>query len=214
MAKFHYLFQSGRTVGIYVRRDSDGLYFDETDGSWNAAPYENAMPWVADMEFYEFDDGRVTEDVTVAVRYNNRTVATGVAIGVVSVLVQGFGPNKIDTLVNRMQEVGVYRGDVAVSIPYNLQRDISGYTMKFAAKASYGDTSFVIGELNVSGQVTDPANGIGTIPLGAGDLDISAGDYIAELRGTVGAAHPFSEEVTFAQFTLKVIEDVMTDTET
>jgi len=81
----------------------------------------------------------------------------------------------------KKQEVEIKLGD-SPSISYNLNSDISSYSVWFMAKETYDTTTIAISSREITNYVSDATIGIGTIPLSIEDTNIEPGDYIGEIQ--------------------------------
>jgi hypothetical protein len=84
-------------------------------------------------------------------------------------------------MANAGADVHVLRGD-SVSIPFSIGKDITGWTVWFAAKAYTTDTDYAVQLREVTASVTDPSTGSGLINLSTTDTDMPPRRYQAELE--------------------------------
>ena len=100
----------------------------------------------------------------------------------------------------------IVAGDT-VSIPYDIDTNLTGKKIYFAAKASESDTTYAIAVKEITSYLTDVVNGLGTIPLISAETILTAGIYKAELeiRNTDGTS-----PVTAMKFDLRVKAQVIT----
>ena len=92
------------------------------------------------------------------------------------------------------------------SFPYDLNSDITGYTVKFMLKKNLSDSdaSAIIALKDTTANVTTPADGLGLVPLTMAESNIEPLDYYAEVQTLSGAT---VKQRWF--FKLRIVENII-----
>lgn len=100
---------------------------------------------------------------------------------------QGSALILVNSTTIEMKQRNSYR------LPFNLERDCTGWAAYFGAKSKYGQTTFDIVERQAT--FTDQANGVGYVDLTAEDMDVS-GVFHGELQLRQGEQRNSPESYT------------------
>ena len=139
---------------------------------------------------------RVTNEVT---DLNDEITEPGGALS--KVIVQPIQGNFSYANIKK-QEVEIKRGD-SPSISYNLNDNITPYTVWFAAKEIYDSTTFAMSARDITADVISAVNGTGTIELNTLDTTIPIGDYIGEIQLRDG-----STVITPSEFRIHILDSI------
>lgn len=150
----------------------------------------------ADIQNIEIDieeSGLSLESTSQAIRED----ITGLSKVIVQPIQGNFSYAKI-----KKQEVEIKRGD-SPSISYNLNDNITPYTVWFTAKETYDSTTFAMSAREITSDVISATNGTGTIELNTLDTTIPVGDYIGEIQLRDG-----STIITPSEFRIHILDSI------
>ena len=88
--------------------------------------------------------------------------------------------------VSQGKDIHIVRGD-SVAIPYNVGKDITGWSVWFGAKASPADAAYTVPLREVTADITAAASGAGLIRLSTADTGIPPRKYFGEMEIRKGA---------------------------
>jgi len=90
--------------------------------------------------------------------------------------------------------------------------DVSGGEFKFAVKKAKGDTTYLIEKETADFDVSEAGDGILRTILNETDLDLEAGEYIAELKIDLSTSSAVNDNIDkSADLSLEVLQAVITD---
>ncbi len=152
-------------------------------GSAHYTAYENTTGMYADSETESIDveaEPQVYVNSTSINSYLSSVHGAG-QWGAGAITILPFQGAASYETVAQGNDVHVTYGDSA-SIPYSVNKDITGYTVWFGAKSNYISSQYAIPARDITAQVTDASTGAGLINLSTSDTSLRVGKYLAEVE--------------------------------
>lgn len=206
-------YSTGTVIGMLdqMRNKDANRTFDQATDSLEALKDAGVgvdlTPVLNAIAALQADLGDPSVDATTIYAKIQALQAAVVAIPVVNILSATKGAIQV-SYAKTGGTVEVVKGDT-ISIPYGpLGKDITGRKVYFAAKQILGGATYSIAIKEITAQIINAATFTGTIPLTSAELNLTAGNYYAEIesRASDGTSTPATE----LKFTLKVVDQVIT----